>query len=67
MADGRVAMEDMVELDSLINCIRTYMSDFCVKLTTSMRTLGKVMEKVSLSVLYTPSIQVRILLQAELC
>lgn len=46
MADGRVAMEDMVELDSLINCIRTYMSDFCVKLTTSMRTLGKVMEKV---------------------
>lgn len=42
MADGRVAMEDMVELDSLINCIRTYMSDFCVKLTTSMRTLGKV-------------------------
>lgn len=46
MADGRVAMEDMVELDSLINCIITYMSDFCVKLTTSMRTLGKVMEKV---------------------
>lgn len=46
MADGRVAMEDMVELDSLINCIRTYMSDFCVKLTTSIRTLGKVMEKV---------------------
>ena len=46
MADGRVAMENMVELDSLINCIRTYMSDFCVKLTTSMRTLGKVMEKV---------------------
>lgn len=46
MADGRVAMEDMVELDSLINCIRTYMPDFCVKLTTSMRTLGKVMEKV---------------------
>lgn len=46
MADGRVAMEDMVELDSLIDCIRTYMSDFCVKLTTSMRTLGKVMEKV---------------------
>lgn len=46
MADGIVAPEDIIELDNLVNCMKTYMSDFCVKLTTSMRTMGKVNEKV---------------------
>lgn len=54
MADGRVAKEDIIELDGLINCIRTYMSDFCVKLTTSIRTYGKAMEKVKfIGTIYT--------------
>ena len=46
MADGIVVPEDIIELDNLVNCMKTYMSDFCVKLTTSMRTMGKVNEKV---------------------
>ena len=54
MADGRVVKEDIIELDSLVKCIRTYMSDFCVKLTTSMRTYGKAMEKVKfIGTIYT--------------
>ena len=48
MADGIVVPEDIIELDNLVNCMKTYMSDFCVKLTTSMRTMGKVNEKSSL-------------------
>ena len=59
MADGIVAPEDIIELDNLVNCMKTYMSDFCVKLTTSMRTMGKVNEKVKF-------ILVRILSQEEL-
>ncbi len=54
MKDGRVSREDIIELDNLISCIKSYTSDFCVKLTTNMRTLGKVMEKVKfIGTIYT--------------
>lgn len=46
MLDGRIASEDELELANLLGYIRSYTSDFCVKLTTNLRTLGKAMEKV---------------------